>query len=402
MDATGSSKRNKGRESRTLLNVNGRIEFKRIRYQSVDKGSEHPIDELVDDAMETAVSVGLRELCCELGIAGRSFARSAKSLKDAAQIGMSEEMLRQVIESEGKAVLKASATEQLELDWSASECKTRNPQGEQVSRIYVSVDGVTVPVTTAVEKNKCRETVLAKRKAMPVEKRKGLVPLRCVKKGSDQRFKQVYVTILYDQDKTHRLVGVTRQDHRGLGKLLKREAARVKLRGAVERVGLVDGAVCLRRHLEDLPLELILLDFYHLSEHTNDGSRKTLGEKTEAGKQWVQEVLHAARHEGYAPFFQKLLDWRSGLRGNKRKEADRLLNYVAERQEMIAYDLCDQRGWDVGTGPMESMCGVTTDRIKGRGRRWDIDHAEEVMALEAMYQSNLWDKYWANALCNRN
>jgi hypothetical protein len=82
--------------------------------------------------------------------------------------------------------------------------------------------------------------------------------------------------------------------------------------------------------------------------------------------------------------------------------ADRLLNYLAERQEMMPYEKCEKRGWDVGSGPMESMCGVTTDRIKGRGRRWDIDNAEAVMALEALHQSNLWETYWAKALRRRN
>jgi hypothetical protein len=65
-------------------------------------------------------------------------------------------------------------------------------------------------------------------------------------------------------------------------------------------------------------------------------------------------------------------------------------------------DLGEARGWDVGTGPMESMCGATTDRIKGRGRRWDHDNAESVMGLEAMYQSNLWDLYWRNQLHHLN
>jgi len=37
--------------------------------------------------------------------------------------------------------------------------------------------------------------------------------------------------------------------------------------------------------------------------------------------------------------------------------------------------------------PMESMCGVTTGRIKGRGRRWDLENAEAMMALEAVHQS---------------
>ena len=354
------------------------------------------------DALETAVSVGVRQLACQLGIGGRSFARSAQALKDAAQLVLSEEMLRDIVESEGKAVLKASATEQLEIDWSAAECKTATPSGEEVARVYVSADGVIVPTTTQAEKQKRRATVLARRQKMPAAQRKQLPALGPVKAGSDQRYKQVYVTSFYDQEQKHRLVGVTRQDHRGLGKLLKREAARIRLRAAIERVGLVDGAVCLRRHLEDLPLELILLDFFHLSEHVNEARRKTLGEDTDAGRKWSDEVLHTLRHEGYEPFFQKLVDWRSGLRGTKRKVADKLLNYVAERKEMIAYEECERHGWDVGTGPMESMCGVTTDRIKGRGRRWDHDNAEAVMALEGLHQSNLWDRYWDKVLCQQN
>jgi hypothetical protein len=384
-----------------VLSVNGRIDWHRIRYYAPGEGSDNPIDRLVD-AMESSISVGLRELCIRLGIAGRSFARSAENLYEAAQIRMSEEVLRTVVVSEGKAVLKASAQEQLEIDWSAADCKAQTPTGQEVSRMYASADGVLVPTTTEVEKQKRRATVLGQRRKMSRKQRRRLARLGPVKKGSDQGYKQVYVTIFYDQEKEHRLVGVTRKDHRGLGKLLGREAARVRLRAATERVGLVDGAVCLRNHLEVLPLERVLLDFFHLSEHVNDASRKTLGEKTEAGKTWVHDVLHTLRHEGYEPFFQKLVDWRSGLRGGKRKEADRLLNYVAERQAMMGYAECEKRGWDVGTGPMESMCGVTTDRIKGRGRRWDLDNAEAVMALEAMYQSNLWEQYWAKALCNQN
>lgn len=360
------------------------------------------------------MTVGLRQLCCEQGIAGRSFARSVKNLKSAAAISMGEDLFRQVVESEGKAVLKASADDQLEIDWSAAECKAkvpplesaRGPRGDwpavELSRVYTSCDGVLVPTTTEQEKRKRRATTIARRRRMPRDKRRKLAALGMKNKGSDQRYKQIYVTIFYDQTKEHRLVGVTRKKLPGLSQLLKRDAARVHLRAAEERLGLVDGAVCLRRHLEVLPLQEVMLDFRHLGEHVNDASRKTLGEATEAGKAFSDDVLHTARHEGYEPFFAKLVDWRAGRRGGKRKVADQLLNYVAERREMMPYDKCDQHGWDVGTGPMESMCGVTTDRIKGRGRRWDIDNAEAVMALEALHQSNLWEKYWEKALHRRN
>jgi len=373
----------------------------RHRYGDKEQGSERPSDRLVDET-EAIVSVGVRQLSCREGTNARSFDRGRENLKEAAQITVGEDLFRLLVESEGKAVLKASGDEQLELDWSASQCQAQTPDGKQVTRIYASADGVLVPTTTQQEKDKRRATTLEKRRKLP-QQRKGLKALRPVKKGSDQRYKQVYVTCMYDQSHAHRLVGVTRWKVKGLKRLLRREAARVHLRAADERVGIVDGAVCLRNNLDELPLEAILLDFYHLSEHVGEAACKTLGAETPAAKQWLAKVLHTLRHEGYDPFFQQLLDWRAPLRGNKRKAADELLKYAATRHEMILYEKCDSRGWDVGSGPMESMCGVTTDRIKGRGRRWDLDNAEAMMALEALYQSSgLWDRYWANAFAHRN
>ena len=110
--------------------MNGRIDLSRARWYAAGEGSDSPLDRLLDMA-EATVTVGLRQLCCQQGIAGRSFARSVKNLKSATSISMGEDLFRQVVESEGKAVLKASAEEQLEIDWSAAECKTTTPSGSE-------------------------------------------------------------------------------------------------------------------------------------------------------------------------------------------------------------------------------------------------------------------------------
>lgn len=375
---------------------NGRIELRRRRFGQKEL-SHCPVDRLVDET-EATVSVGVRQLCCLEGGNARSFERGRENLKRLAHIDCGRELFRQVVESEGRAVLKASQQEQLELDWSAAECKTQAPDGREVSRLYASADGVLVPTTTQAEKNKRRATTRRKRQAMKPGHRRCLPRLGPVKAGSDQGYKQVYVTSFYDQSRTRRLVGVTAGKVKGLGRLLKREAARVRLRGAQERIGIVDGAVCLKANLDGLPLEWVLLDFYHTSEHVGQAAKDTA-----ASQPWLDQTLHVLRHEGYEPFFQRLLDWRTPLRGRKRQAADGLIQYVAARRDMIRYEACDARGLDVGSGPIESMCGVTTDRIKGRGRRWDLDNAEAMMALEALYQSNgLWDRYWSNAFTHKN
>jgi len=401
-DAAGKVLESKGRSRRSMLTANGRIGWSRRRYHGGAGGSASPVDQLLDQG-EAVYSVGVRQLCCREGTNARSFARGRENMQHLAQLSIGEELFRQIVEGEGKKVLVALESEQLELDWSAKDCQAITPEGQVVTRMQASADGVLVPVTTQAEKVKRRQTVKQWRKETPRKKRGKLQRLPALKAGSDGPYKQIYLTLFYDQPQDHRLVGLTRHGVDGLRALLQRDAERVGFGQAQERQGLVDGAVCLKSNMEVLPLQLTTLDFHHFSGHVKAGAAATWGQDTPEYEAWTTGVLHTARHEGYAPLFEQLLEWRRPLRKSKRQAADALIGYVAARQEMINYDRCDRKGWDVGSGPMESMCGVTTDRLKGRGRRWDIGNAEALMALEALYQSTgLWDRYWARTLANHN
>ena len=48
--------------------------------------------------------MGVRELACRLNQAARNFDKAAENLARAAQVGLSGELLRQVVEAEGRAV----------------------------------------------------------------------------------------------------------------------------------------------------------------------------------------------------------------------------------------------------------------------------------------------------------
>lgn len=143
-------------------------------------------------------------------------------------------------------------------------------------------------------------------------------------------------------------------------------------------------------------------DFYHLGENVHKGRRITFGEEDAAGKAWAGALLHTAKHEGYEPLWEGLLEWRKKQRGVKRREADRLVHYVTDRREMIRYPEFLAKGWQIGSGPTESQCRLLPDRIKGPGMRWDADNAEAVMALEAMEQSGQWSDYWRITLASQN
>jgi len=70
------------------------------------------------------------------------------------------------------------------------------------------------------------------------------------------------------------------------------------------------------------------------------------------------------------------------------------MQYEAERRPMIQYPEFRRRGWQIGSGPTEAECKTTTHRLKGRGRRWNPENAEAMMALACLHDSRLWDAYW--------
>jgi hypothetical protein len=170
-------------------------------------------------------------------------------------------------------------------------------------------------------------------------------------------------------------------------------------------VGNIDGGPWIIHQIEKRKLKMtaVGLDFYHLSENIHKMRRIVFGESNPMGDQVAADLLHTVRHEGYEAMFEKLLEQRRRIRGKpKRHEMDRLIEYVSSRREMIRYPQFEARGWQIGSGPMESECRVIPDRVKGPGKRWDVDNAEAIMALEAMCQSNQCEKYWNLTLARLN
>jgi hypothetical protein len=368
------------------------VRIERTCWHRPGQGSDTPVDAFVDAALAT-VSLGARELGCRLNQNARSFDKAAENLARAAQIRLSGEKLRQVVEAEGKAVLAAQRSGDFDLGWTAADCAT----GAGPTRVYLGSDGVKVPVITGAEKQARRRKAKAKRR----RRGKKCRPLPRARAGADQKYKEFKIVAYYSEDQAHRHVVGTRQDHEAAGRVMRRDAARIRLDQADEKVANVDGADWIRNQIrrQSLPLDAVGLDFYHLADNVHKARRAAFGEEDEAGRAWAAEVLHTAKHEGYAALGERLAVWRAGLRSPKKREAaDGLLQYVTRRAEMIRYPEFQAKGWQIGSGPTEAMCKTTTARLKGSGMRWDADNAEAVMALDALDQSGEWKLYWRSGL----
>ena len=112
--------------------------------------------------------------------------------------------------------------------------------------------------------------------------------------------------------------------------------------------------------------------------------------------------MHTFKHEGYDAAWEQLTAWLKPLRGKKRAAAKRFLQYVAERSDMIRYPDFRRNHWQIGSGPTEAECKTTTQRVKGRGRRWDSANAEAMMAIAALHDSRMWNQYWTTLDPQRN
>src|SRR5512135_285392 len=292
--STGKTKHNKGRQDFTVLTINGRVRLWRRRWHSPGEGTCTPRDAWLD-TVEGTISLGVREMACRLNGDGKNFDTAAANLARTAQVKLSGETLRVLVETEGKRVVQAQRSERLPVGWSATDCRVE-PKAK-TTRLYLGSDGVMVPLVTDAEKTSRRQKVKQKRRKRGKKAR----PLPPKKSGADQGYKEFKIVAFYDEAQEHRLVCGTRGDHEEAGRWRRRRAGRIRVDLADERVGNVDGSPWIRNQIrrQGLPLDDLGLDFYHLGENVHKARREVYGDDDEAGKQWAGRLLHTFKHDGY-------------------------------------------------------------------------------------------------------
>ena len=348
---------------------------------------------------DNSVSVAARELCCRVTVTGPSFRKSAENLERLGQIRVSSNRLREIVEDEGQRALKARDKGLIGPSWNAADCRT-NANGP--TRVMVGADGVMVPLVTQSEKEKRRKnkhtrcSQRVKRNGSAVHRRRAKQKRKRYR-GADNPYKEFKIVTFYDQANEHQHAVGTAGKHEALGKLMRREAAKLKFAQADEKISVSDGAEWIRKQLQvRLPmLDAMILDYYHLTEHVAKAANTCFGQSSEKAKLWRRELLGLVWDEGPAAMLVRIHETRRLLRSpTKREELRKLERYVAKRVDMLDYPTFREAGFDLGSGPTEAFCKTLTARLKGSGMRWNSPNAEGIMALAAMDQSGQWQSYW--------
>lgn len=188
-----------------------------------------------------------------------------------------------------------------------------------------------------------------------------------------------------------------------IGRQLRREAEAVGIMDAEVQIALSDGG----SGLEDLlkrffPRCVCILDFWHAKEHLVELAQALLPTDDDARKHWQDEWCHRLKHEGGRAVLtalqsMDLSDYSDQVREIHRRQ----VTYFRNHHHRMDYPTYVARGWQIGSGPVESACKtVVGNRLKGGGMRWSYSGADEVSHLRAAYLSEhtCWSQLWGQTL----
>jgi hypothetical protein len=325
-------------------------------------------------------------MACRLCL-DEAFVPGSENLSRLAQLTISHIALAELVEREGRQASVAIEQGTYGPNWTAADCTKQT--------IATGADGVMVPMVTEEQKRKRRVTEAQKRKR---EARRSTAQPGRPKSGSDGAYKEFKIVSFYDPDKSHMYAVGTSGNHQALGRLMRREAGKVKLDRAKHKYSVTDGGEWIaKQYAVQLPmLDENILDYYHLREHVTLAGQALYGEGAPQGQQWREEMMGYVWNQGSLVMLDHLANFvRRHRSGPKAEALKSLRQYVAKRVNMTDYPSYRQMGYDCGSGPTESFCGTLTRRLKGRGMHWDKDNADSMMALATLHYSNLWTDYWA-------
>ena len=206
---------------------------------------------------------------------------------------------------------------------------------------------------------------------------------------------QMKVGCVYWQDANehwHKQMIWGRESPEEFGASLWRLACQCGYQQAVERIFAADGGSwCWEIQARYFSDASGILDWYHASEHVWDTARIIAADT----KAWAQSALDQMHEGGGTTLLSWLKQQLPKLRRKKRAALEELINYVATKVDLMQYPINRSRGWQIGTGMIESTCKQLVGlRLKGPGMHWTDEGALAITALRATDINGKWNSFW--------
>jgi hypothetical protein len=84
------------------------------------------------------------------------------------------------------------------------------------------------------------------------------------------------------------------------------------------------------------------------------------------------------------------------LKGAKKKTLASVITYYENNQEHMRYDEYLSAGYPIASGVIEGACHhFVKDRMEGAGMRWELEGAQAMLSLRAIFLNGQWDAFLA-------
>lgn len=145
-------------------------------------------------------------------------------------------------------------------------------------------------------------------------------------------------------------------------------------------------------------VEAGILDFYHAAEYLSELATSGGGTDPQAAEALGQQWCHQLKHEGGEAVLATLraLELR-GRSAAARASYQATVRYGENQVHRMDYPLYRAKGWQIGSGPVESACKrVVGQRLSGAGMRWGEAGADAVGRLRALFlrEPGPWEAFW--------
>ena len=139
-----------------------------------------------------------------------------------------------------------------------------------------------------------------------------------------------------------------------------------------------------------------ILDVFHVMERLWHVAHAFHGEGTCAAEWQVDRHLRLLLEGkvGYViGLYKRMLD-EANLKGGKARPVRETIRYFENNKPYMKYDEYLAKGYPIGTGVVEGACRhFVKDRMELAGMRWEIEGAQAMLSLRAIYLNDQWDDF---------
>jgi len=374
----GHSAHYKELRSKPVLTVVGPVEFQRPYYVCAQcHHAPNPTDAALG-VEQQEFSPGVRRMMAVVG-SQSPFELGREQLEVLAGLRVSTKSVERQAEQIGAEIMRL---EQAEIQRSV-QLELPIPVGPPIPILYVEIDGTGIPVVKKETQGR-----IGKVEGQPAHTRE--VKLGCVftSVGVDKENHPV-------RDEASTTYTGAIETAAEFARRIYREAFHRGWPRARIKVVLGDGAVWIwNLAAEQFPGAVLIVDFYHASEHLHKLSRSLFPSNDAARRAWTTsavDLLNKGEIKSLVALLRSLVSERPELAEKLQTEAE----YFGCNADKMRYPEFRAQGLFVGSGVIEAGCKtVIGSRLKQSGMFWTVEGANRIIALRCCRISGKFEDFW--------